>query len=318
MRRRWRRPLCSAAFALALAAASAALGQTSGVPELPPVPSALLQGNTLVLQSWNCSVAPPGDGWIWTKPNLKLDPKTRSEAFVCLESATDVRIVFTLTEAGGGQINEKYVEALVAGIRRSFEKQHAQLTNVRQAPSAVPLPTSYRLWGDYATADGTKLKWHCYVSTAGPAYVFQAFSLEETESPEFRRLVSSFRLLHPLQPKPQPARPAADLMNGVLTVVSCLVVLAFWGLGALVNKLIGRPAVNGAAGGGIFVALGVIVLMVYTAFQPGFDKLDSFKQGEAIGRFVGLALIPVLLAFFLGRHFAKKKRELLKLPPPIR
>ena len=170
-------------------------------------------------------------------------------------------------------------------------------------------------------ADGTQLKWHCYLSSAGPAYVFQSYSLEETESPELRSVVSSFRLLHPLQAKSRPARAIPDLVNGVLVVGGCLVVLAFWGLAGLVNQLIGRPAVNGPALGGIVVALGAIALMVYAAFQPGFEKLESFQQGEAIGRVIGMALIPVLLAFFLGRHFAKKKRESLKLlpklPPPI-
>ena len=112
----------STAFALALASASAVLAQT-GVPELKPVPPALLEGNRLVLPDWNCSVAAPGDGWVWTKPGLKLEGKARSEIFVCLESATDIRLVFSLTDPAGGEISEKYVDGFLTGIRRSFEKQ---------------------------------------------------------------------------------------------------------------------------------------------------------------------------------------------------
>jgi hypothetical protein len=297
-----------AAWFLILGGLAGALSAQSALPGTEPVPPGLLQGSLLTLERWNCSVeTPAGDGWAWLKVNVPVG-KLQAASYICYNAESDARYILQMTESSEGEMSDKFADNFLAGMRRGIEKKGGKLTDIRRQPSERPLRGSFRISANLSDESGRSLALLCYLAGAGNAYIFQTYARSEEEPATFTRFVSSFRLLKPV---PKGATSSADAVSGVLTVFGILIVLACAGVAGLVNRAAGRPRVNGAVIGGVLVMLGAITLMVLVAMSPSFANRDAEQQGEAMGRVLGMALIPMLVAFFLGWRFQKKKKAAL-------
>jgi hypothetical protein len=82
------------------------------------------------------------------------------------------------------------------------------------------------------------------------------------------------------------------------------------GICLLINRLLGRPAVNpGRVGLVVFFVAMAIDLGVLTYFMANGPSLPPFKQGELFGQAVGKSLIPLALSVVLDIRFSKKHRR---------
>src|SRR5262249_61968492 len=124
-----------------------------------------------------------------------------------------------------------------------------------------------------------------------------------------RQLVSSFRLLRQPTPTPELSRETLQSVAACTEAAGGLfLVLLCYGIGLLINRAKGRPAVNGAAIGIVLVLLVFLALSVFVASRPDFSKLDAEKQGEAIGRVFGAFFIPLIVGAILAWRFQRKKK----------
>jgi len=253
-----------------------------------PVPQDAIRGQTLTVQQYNFSVTTPAKTWEWLTQPMPHGLKGRT--YICSDPTSGAMLTVMVFDE---DLRDKDVGPTLQGFISSFQKSLApsgrRLEKAKYEGSNFPLPGSYRISGELVSKERAAY-WQGYLFRSDRMYVFQAASEEATEPEAFTKLVRSFVLLRP------PPKPAGRSGQGVRYLFFLLVGL---GVGAAVNRLAGRPLINGA-----LVASAVILALLCLHLVA---TLRRGASAEDLGFVLGEAFLPVVLSLWLAHRFRKKK-----------
>lgn len=286
--------------------ASPALSQSE--PAEAPVPAPVLQDGTLIDEAYGFSVESPGADWKWTEDE---NPYGRS---FTVESPDGNQLLFVAAAAQPlPQVEESFIEEYVQGHRQNLENSGSTVEDVRYGPSRIPLAGSYRLVMKIRTSDGAERIFYDYVAPVGRVYSLHAFGTDGTEPPGLKSMAASFKLLAP-PAVPETAVPAEDSQQAArfqrnAVFYGYLFLLAIvMGICWILNKILGRPRINGA-----WIAFFLIALLAVLRLLLVLGSLDSISdpgaQGEAVGRWTAETAFALVIAYLFARRFKKKKQE---------
>ena len=280
---------------LALAASSAAAAQP--VPGAEAVDASELQDNALVLPRWNLKLPAPGPAWTWWRIRAA---SAKGESFVCLGPGGE-RFLATVSPNAAGRINDEFVQGIQEGIARGSARTGIRYSGMRSERTEVPLPGSYRLSAQADLPSGVAADWRESVSGSDPVYLLQTVLPRGGGADTFDRFVAGLTLIEPKAPPPATRSRGEPWPLGVAVVLACM------GLGGIVNRIAGRPLVNGALVGIVAAILFAVGFSAYLASFPEFGKLSPGKQGELIGGEFGSMLLGVAIGWYFSRKFKAKQ-----------
>jgi len=286
----------SAGIAL-LALAGSFPSAVQPVPGAEAVEASDRQGSTLVLPRWNVRLPAPGAGWTWWRLRAA---SANGESLVCLGPGGE-RFLATVTANAAGGINDEFVRGIQAGIERGSGRSGIRYSGMRSDRTDVPLPGSYRLSAVVELPGGVAADWRESVSGSDPVYLLQAVLPRGGPPDTFDRFVAGLTLIEPKAPPPATRTRGEPLLLGVIVVLVCT------GLGGIVNRVAGRPLVNGALVGIVAAILFAVGFSAYIASLPGFGKLSPGKQGELIGGEFGSMLLGVAIGWYFSQKFKAKR-----------
>ena len=286
----------SAGIAL-LVLAAAASSAAQPVPGAEAVAPPDLRGFTLVVSRWNLRLPAPGAGWTWWRLRAA---SAGGESFVCVGPGGE-RFIATVVPNAAGRVNDEFIRGIEEGIERGSARTGIRYSGMRSERTDVPLPGSYRLSADATLPSGVTADWRESVSGSDPVYLLQAVLPRGGPPDEFDRFVAGLALIEPKSPPPAARTRGEPLLLGVIVVLVCT------GLGGIVNRVAGRPLVNGALVGIVAAILFAVGFSAYIASFPEFGKLSPGKQGELIGGEFGSMLLGVAIGWYFSRKFKAKQ-----------
>lgn len=282
-----------------LVLASPALSQSE--PAAAPVPAPVLQDDTLIDEAYGFSVQAPGPDWKWAETE---NPRGRS---FTVESPDGAHLLFVAAaDEPLPQGKGDFMKGYVTGLREPLEKTGWTFKYSHYEPSKIPVEGSYRLVMPMSSPDGEEMTFFSYVVPRGRMYSLHVFSRDGNEPPALRTLASSFKLLDP----PAPAEsPRVDSNQGAFVFYGYLIILGIvMGICWIINKILGRPKINGAWIGFFLIAL--LALLRLLLVLGSLDSVsDPGAQGEAFGRWAAETAFALVIAYLSARQFKKKKQE---------
>jgi hypothetical protein len=211
--------------ALALVAAAGVAG-ADGDPDLPgtePVPTELLRGRTLVLESLNCQIDGPG-GFTWlVGPPVAQHPELHT--FICRDKEQNHVFQLEVFDIGGGKLDEAGAEDFLKGFCKSREADW-DITPTPIKPATLGANEAFRVFLKIVRKKNKQgLTWVGYVAKAQRFYLVSSLQAEEQELAEFNAFARSFKLLHAVPPDEAPS--SGSFMGRVIlgATVSLFVVL---------------------------------------------------------------------------------------------
>jgi hypothetical protein len=254
-----------------------------------PVAKDKLQGTRLIDADANFSIDAPAPDWQWSTLSI---PGTSSRAIYAVDDpARTRRFLVLVSDMELRSLNRSVLAGMKAGL-----PNHG--AGVEFEDVAVPAGGK-RYHFDIQASDGTQQHCVAYVVATGRPVTLENCSEAGGEAPEMHAWVASFQTLHEVQ-------PAVD--NSLMPMAQYLVALfAVVGIGALINKAMGRLAVDGWKLGGIIVILLAIVEGVALVLKIRAAALSDIQQGEAFGQFV-INLLPALVLAVLGSRSLRRRR----------
>ena len=281
--------------ALAVVILCLAPAWAADIPGYAPAPPDLVAGILLTDHSQNFTIPAPNTDWVWL---TKTTPVVH--AYLCRNTKTDLRYVMTVTS----RFQSEVPPAMLAGVIKSIKTQHEKLGwkvgEVQQERTTIPIPGSYRF---YAKAERGKQKAQIvgYIGAAGHVYTIQTFLPGDQDPAEFAEFVHKFALLKPV---------AAPLTKDELRLSGFYILAAVFFIGgsAIVNKVVGRPIVNGGLFSLGFCWLALVVRWIWLTRQSAIERTRDMLP-EQLGRALGLVLIPIIISIVFMVLFIRKQHR---------
>jgi hypothetical protein len=253
-----------------------------------PLDKEKLQGTRLVDADANFAIDAPATDWQWSTlsiPGVRArtvyaaeDPQ-RTRRFIVLVSDLEVR-----------SLNESFLARVKMGL-----PNHG--AGVEFEDVAVPAGGKrYRF--DVSGNDGPR---HCvaYLVATGSAVTLETCSDAGGEAPEVQAWLASFRTLHEVEPA---VGTSLKPMGQYLVALFVLV-----GIGAVINKVTGRLAVDGWKLGGLIVLVLATIDGVALLLQSRAAALSEVDQGRLVGGFT-VNLVPALILAVIGSRSLRRRR----------
>jgi hypothetical protein len=170
------------------------------------------------------------------------------------------------------------------------------------------------------TSEGVERTFFDYVAPAGRVYSLHAFSADGAEPPALKSMAASFKLLAPPAAPPAapgpvaaPAEEAVKKARASRAVVfySYMILLAVViGIGWIINKILGRPKINGARIAFFLLALLAVLRLLLVLGSPEAGD-DAGAQGEAFGQWLAETAMALVIAHLFARRFKKNQEAAL-------
>ncbi len=269
-------------------------GQESS-PE--PVPSAMLRDGELVVESQNFAVRTPVGDWPWflmkrQQGGLSLD------VYICEEAASGAQFHVACMDVQR-ILDADCIRGFEDGVKESLAAGGMKLVSMEITESAVPVPHSRRGQWRALLPDGQSLCGYAYLVASERLLDFSHVTTEAIEPPEFTQFVKTFRILHAPPPRMTPELLAAVYL--FLVGVPCIVA---WEI----NRVRGRVVLNGGTVALMLVVLVLIIRLVIGGYVFFSTNQSSEQFAAYMGRRVGEAIIPLLVAVLASRAFRRPDR----------
>ncbi len=266
-------------------------------PSRQAISPGLLRGGELIVESRNFAVATPAGEWEWSVVEIPGAAPSRT-TYVCTETAGGAEVSVTLMDARLSS-GSRFVAGFKNGLQESLTTSGLTVVSIDVMECSIPAPGSYHCQWHAQRPDGTSLYGYGYLTGGAVTYLLQHATTDSSEPPEFTQFARTFRLLH----APWPGSGSA-LVGGYILLLG-----SAWGVAGLVNRLRGRLVLNGGTLGALLVLIMTIVLIVLGNYAGLAAGLPSQTLGGITGYRMGQALIPLLVAVLLSRHFRKRKKR---------
>ncbi len=268
-----------------------------------PVPSELLRGGELIVPTRNFAIATPAGDWQWFV--RKGQGKAQSqETYICRE--TDSGAEFQVISTGmRSALDAKFVKGFKEGVQESLAAGGRKVVSLEVTESAILPPHSYRCQWHTQRPDGQELYGYGYLAASDTVFSLQHITTDATEPPIFTQFASTFRGLR--APVPHASRTPWLVVHFLLLGVACIVA-------GIVNCVSGRVVLNGGTIGAGMIVILIVILTAVGEYAGVSANLPPEKLGEIIGRRIGEAFVPLLIAVFVSRAYRKRQAQPTGLP----
>jgi hypothetical protein len=262
--------------------------------EPAPVPAAWLHDGKLEVSDLNFSIQTPPGQWNWT-----YQKGQRATTFIATDD-DGARYVVGVLERPSRALSPQNKDDFLRGMSKTLPAGWT-IADSQFADSAIPLPKSMKFTIRLLLPDQSVGYQHGYGAPGKRTYMFSAFTRDSMEPPSFAAFASSF---HIINAEANAYSPFSALAGGQMMIAGYgILMLVVAGICALINQANGRPVVNPFAVAAWAIVIAAVAHFGFVIKQLAQGNIDDpYHQGEAVGRVVGAAIIPLIIAFILSRR----------------
>jgi hypothetical protein len=282
------------ALKIFLSASLTSVAMAQAPAGLMPISPDRIHEDRLIGHDENFSILLPKGDWQWFEHE---EPERNLMVYSGIDRTTHAFVSITTTRKVYRRFDPGFIGGVAHGMQKQWTASGALVRLEPPRPSNAPLPRALALDGTIQFADRPLLHSRSLIFKRGYMYVIQAIS-EEDPSPLLQQIAGSFELLG--------TPDVADLdLSGPLTLVA-FASLLFMLVGAAINALVKKKAVNGAAWSAVLMVAAFAASTATLSFIVDLNA-DSGDRAEAFGALLGAIVIPFAIAIALARRFERKR-----------